>query len=241
MLKLDLLFEDPPRVHRGETESPGVPAAEDSVLDENALERLSDPEPRCYGISPELASFLLRAVGEGQHTLETGCGISTLVFAMAGAWHVCITPHESEIDALEAYADDHDLSLDRVEFVLGDSAEVLPASGDHPVDLALVDGKHAFPWPIIDWFYSARRVRRGGLVVLDDRELPAVAVVERFLAADERWVRTDSPDPEAAIFRKATGTIEETPWHAQKGLFEPPTVTARIRSLFRRIRDRLPG
>lgn len=241
MLKLNELFENPPRVHRGETESPGVPTAESSVLDEDAIERLRDPEPRCYGISPELGDFLLQTTREGEHTLETGCGISTLIFAMAGAWHVCITPHESEIDALRDYAGDHDLSLDRVEFVLGDSADVLPGSGNDPVELALVDGKHAFPWPIIDWFYSARRVRRGGLIVLDDREIPAVAVVERFLASDERWIRTDSPDPEAAIFRKATGTIGETPWHAQRGFLEPQTVTERLRSFLRRIRDELPG
>lgn len=239
MLTLSELFGDPPRAHRGETETSRSLSAEDSVLDPDVLARLNRGEPASYGISREIGRFIARNVPEGGRTVETGCGVSTLVFALAGARHVSVTPRRDEVTSLRSYAGERGVPLDRVEFVVADSADALPAAGGEPVELVLVDGKHAFPWPILDWFYTARRLREDGLMILDDRELPAVAMVVRFLASSREWEGVESPDHETAIFRKATSAIDETPWHAQAGLFEPPTAAELARSFLRLLRRRL--
>ena len=46
-----------------------------------------------------------------------------------------------------------------------------------PLDFVLIDGGHGFPTPMLDWFYGAGRLRRGGVAVFDDVQLPAVAML----------------------------------------------------------------
>ena len=239
MLTLSELFADPPRPHRGETESSRVPAPENSVLDADAIERLNRGEPVSYGVSLEVGRFIVQNVREDESTMETGCGVSTLVFALAGARHVCVTPREDEVACLRRYARERGVLLERVEFVVADSADALPSAGSDPLDVVLVDGKHAFPWPILDWFYTARRLRNDGLMIVDDRQLPAVAMVERFLASSPGWDRVESPDTETAIFRKAGAHLDEVPWHAQVGLFDEHAPDWPVRSFLRRLRQRL--
>lgn len=233
MLTLDELFADPPLVHAGETEGRAPVAPGESVLDAAALERLAEGKPTCYGISRALGGFLSERVAKGNPTLETGTGVSTLVFALAGADHTCVTPNGAEVRRLRAYAGEKGVALETVEFVVEDSADALPARRPEPLEVVLLDGKHAFPWPVLDWFYTARSLREGGLVVLDDRELPAVALVERFLASEPGWERLEAPDDRACVFRKLAGSLDDRPWHAQTGLFR----RSRLEDLLRAILD----
>jgi hypothetical protein len=52
------------------------------------------------------------------------------------------------------------------------------------LDLILLDGKHAFPWPVVDWFYTADRLKQGGLMIIDDAQMRSVGVLRDFMAAD---------------------------------------------------------
>lgn len=57
-----------------------------------------------------------------------------------------------------------------------------------PLDLFLIDGGHGFPHPTIDWYYGAGHLKDGGIVIVDDVQLPAVAdYLIRFLDLDDRW------------------------------------------------------
>jgi hypothetical protein len=49
-----------------------------------------------------------------------------------------------------------------------------PWPGTGELDLVFIDGSHGYPLPVIDWFYGAGLFRRGGVVVLDDVQLPQV-------------------------------------------------------------------
>src|SRR5262249_60610465 len=48
--------------------------------------------PRSLQASDEVLETIAAAVQPGWRTLETGAGLSTVVFALRGAEHVCITP-----------------------------------------------------------------------------------------------------------------------------------------------------
>ena len=134
-----------------------------------------------------IARFLFDSVSEQSKTLETGSGISTLAFALRQAEHIAITPNANEVESIRTYAAANQISLDRVEFVIEPSDRYLPRCEAEDLDLVLIDGKHAFPWPIIDWFFTAGKRKQNGLVVLDDLQMSSVSMLGDFLREDPRW------------------------------------------------------
>ena len=54
-------------------------------------------------------------------------------------------------------------------------------------DLAFVDGNHRFDGVFVDLFYLGRLVRPGGIVFVDDYQLPSVARVVSFFLANLGW------------------------------------------------------
>jgi predicted O-methyltransferase YrrM len=54
-------------------------------------------------------------------------------------------------------------------------------------DLAFVDGNHRFDGVFVDLFYLGRLVRPGGIVFVDDYQLPAVARAASFFLTNVGW------------------------------------------------------
>ena len=92
---------------------------------------------------------------------------------------------------------------------------MLPRLTGPSLDLVLVDGGHGFPAPIVDWYYAASRLRQGGVVILDDLQLPQVRLgLHEFLAADPRWERVEATQKWAAYRRLTDGLLREE-WREQ--------------------------
>jgi predicted O-methyltransferase YrrM len=169
----------------------------------------------------------------GARTLETGLGVSTALFLSLGARHTCVVPSDDEVEALRRYCEDRDISTHGLRVELGRSEDVLPRLETEPLDVVLIDGAHGFPTPMIDWFYGASRLRRGGVVVVDDLQLPAVGIMADFLDADPRWQPVGRTDKWAAFERLSEGPLAED-WYVQP-FFPPPR--ARWRRLLRRLSE----
>jgi hypothetical protein len=171
------------------------------------------------------------------HTLETGSGISTLVFALGGVQHTAVSPDPEEHAELRAYAGSVGVDLTRVNLVPEPSDRYLPACGLNGLDVVFLDGKHAFPWPIIDWFYTADRLKLGGLMILDDTQLRPVRVLEDFLIADvDRWRFEGKPGGRTSIFRKLAHPVHDTTWK-----MHPWTSSWHAEPLWRRLIQQLLG
>jgi hypothetical protein len=126
--------------------------------------------------------------GPGSRTLETGLGVSTVLFAGWGADHTCVVHDQGEVDAVRNHMGRLGISDERVQFRVGSSDRVLPTLELTELDLVLIDGSHAFPLPIIDWYYAAGALKYGGVLVLDDTHMEAVRMgLATFLARDPRW------------------------------------------------------
>lgn len=165
--------------------------------------------------SDEVLRLLDRTVRPGMRTLETGAGMSTIVFAARGAEHTCVTPAGGEVERIRAWCGGHGVDLARTTFHTERSETVLPRLEPTPLDVVLVDGGHGFPTPFIDWFYVAERLRIGGTLVVDDVHLWTGAVLRDFLAAEPAWTLRDEFAERAAVFEKVADVPALPEWTHQ--------------------------
>jgi predicted O-methyltransferase YrrM len=132
-------------------------------------------------------------------TIEIGLGygISTLYICEAlvaqgdpTAHHVAIDPHQATrfascglqflteagvADLVEHHAEESQMLLPR-----------LVANG-RQFDLAFVDGNHRFDGVFLDLIYLGRLLRKGGIIFLDDYQLPGVAKAASFCVTNLGW------------------------------------------------------
>jgi hypothetical protein len=76
----------------------------------------------------------------------------------------------------------------------------------------LVDGAHGFPFPILDWMYTAQHLRVGGRLLVDDAYQPAVNLLVRYLRASEAWKLEVVPGHRTPCFRKLTDPAVSFDW-----------------------------
>ncbi len=55
------------------------------------------------------------------------------------------------------------------------------------IDFAFIDGMHTFDHTLVDFFYIDQLLNVGGIVVLDDTDLPSIRKVCRFIATNRRY------------------------------------------------------
>lgn len=176
-----------------------------------------EDQAQIWHASPATLGFIAAAVEDGDRTAETGTGASTVVFAAAGARHTAISPESEEHDSISRYCQSLEVPTDRIEFVEGFSAEVLPSySPAEPLDFVFIDGKHSFPHPVLDWHYLGTHLRIGGTMLLDDIRALAVEMLFRLMLADDAWRLQTTLDGEAVAFEKLAEPPAEDPWLDQR-------------------------
>jgi predicted O-methyltransferase YrrM len=164
----------------------------------------------------ETLRYLAEVTHANDRTVETGAGASTVIFTAAGATHTAISPMPREHRTIERYCRAHGIPTDRLEFIEGYAEEILPSYyPDTPIDVVFIDGKHSFPYPIIDWHYLCNSLKLGGILVVDDVRAPAVEMLCRIMLADPGWKLEDAPDREAAAFRRLAEPAPGDPWQQQ--------------------------
>jgi hypothetical protein len=165
----------------------------------------------------------------GARTLETGLGMSTLLFAMWGTEHICVAPNEDEVRRWQEHCRSRGIRAAGVRFEIARSDEALPRLEVNHLDAVLVDGLHGFPTPIIDWYYAGSWLRRDGIIILDDVQLPHVRLgLLSFLNKDPRWDRLAETNKWVA-YRKLRdeGSLSET-WQDQHFLWSARERARRI-------------
>ena len=113
--------------------------------------------------------------------METGAGISTILFAIKEANHTCIVPDPDLVSRIKSYCARMIVSVGRIDFRIDKSETTLPVLPIDQPDLVLIDGSHAFPTPFIDWYYTADKLRVGGMLMIDDTQLWTGHALKRFL------------------------------------------------------------
>ena len=182
-----------------------------------------------WGTSTGCYEFIARNLPDGATTLETGLGMSTMMFALWSQRHYCVVGSQEQVDKLQGHAAERAVSLAHVDFAVGTSDVVLPTLELEPVDLFLIDGGHGFPVPVIDWYYGSLSLTPGGIVVIDDIQLPGVHdYLLRFLKQDPRWTKVGGDDKWLAFRKDGDFSVREE-WTSQAFL-GPSRRSARTRA-----------
>jgi predicted O-methyltransferase YrrM len=169
-----------------------------------------------------LRDWVLRE--EATRTVEIGLayGISALhicegLLENAGraSRHVVIDPNQATrfSDCGLQFLDEAGVG-EMVELHAEDSRISLPRFLDEArrFDLAFVDGNHRFDGVFVDLCYLGRLVQPGGIVFLDDYQLPAVARATSFFTSNLGWTMEEISPPDDlhqwAVLR--TSTVPDT-------------------------------
>ena len=167
------------------------------------------------GLTEGALKFIYENVDESCVTLETGCGLSTVVFALKGSRHTVIAPAPQEFEITRAYCRDRGIPTSQISFVTEPSQRALPGLESPPLDLVLIDGSHGFPAPFVDWFYTAGKLKQGGWLIVDDIWVWSCQILRDFLVEQPHWELVNEFEGRTAVFRKIDDGSEWLEWTQQ--------------------------
>lgn len=159
-------------------------------------------KPTSYTLSHEALSFIDTHVGSGSKTLETGAGVSTILFALKGCEHTCVVPDKRQVERIKQFCQGRQISADKIRFEINGSENVLPYLKPSGLDLLLIDGCHGFPAPFIDWYYAASGLKAGGILIIDDTHLWTGDILRQFLLSESGWRHECDLLGRTAVFRR---------------------------------------
>jgi hypothetical protein len=192
-----------------------------------------------WGMAPAVLDYLYDHLEPGMATLETGAGYSTITFALRRTNHICINPNQPECERISHYCEQLAAgSTAGIRFVHRFSEDYLPNANDLPseLDVVFIDGEHRYPIPTIDWHYTDSRLKVGGLLVVDDVNIPSIKGLDEFLRVEDQW-ETLATIGHTAFFRKVAKVFFPGGWPAQK--INEPFLRGPKQSLQRRVINKL--
>jgi len=194
----------------------------DRVVDEGTAVARSDGSVHNLfpvGVSAEEGEALRRwVIGEGAtQTIEVGLGYGiSALFICAGLVlteaanprHVVLDPNQASRFSNVGLQFLEDAGVtDLLEFHSVSSQTALPrfVSEHRQFDLAFVDGNHRFDGVFVDLVYLGRLVRPGGVIFLDDYQLPSIAKAASFFVTNVQWaleeISGEDEDHQWAVLR----------------------------------------
>ena len=188
------------------------------------LHRTFTGAPVTWEVLEEVVDFLLTELRPGMKTMETGVGLSSLVFAQKQTDHLAVTPDSREMTRILNTCARQGLSTDKLKFCLDRSETALPQLDEkRRFDLVLIDGGHGFPTPFIDWYYASRHLNCGGHLVVDDINLATGMALYRHLCHHPHWQKVANFSWQSAVFRKISPQAgwEFEDWYHQPWLERP--------------------
>lgn len=192
-----------------------------------------------HGLLPGPLAWIESNVASDSRSLETGSGLSTIMFAIGGGEHHCVVPNQPEVDRLLTYCTERGISTAGVRFHVEPSERALPALVLGRLDVVLIDGSHSFPQVFIDWFYVQSALSVGGTLIVDDVHLWTGRVLRDFLRAEPEWEQTNHWWGRTVAFRKVAEVDPDKLWLDQPYVWKRsrPGVIGRTRVAWGMLRE----
>ena len=157
-----------------------------------------------YAIGREVLKFLAELPSSPGTSVETGCGYSTVVLANVFATHISVNPDLASNRLVREFVESHcgASGLRHVETSSDHGLPGLVTEGCR-VDLALIDGNHSHPFPLLDFHYMDQMLSRDGLLLVDNTEIHAVQELTQYLEFEGAY-RFERLIGNCAVYRKVS-------------------------------------
>jgi SAM-dependent methyltransferase len=140
-----------------------------------------------WRVDDQTVKELDRRLSAGMRTVETGAGVSTIVFAAKGCRHTCIVPDHPLVDRILTYCQSRAMDHTRIDFIIAKSRDVVHQLTPGAYDFALIDGAHGFPTAYVDFCYLTVALRKHGILLVDDMHIHTCRSIAEFMESDASW------------------------------------------------------
>jgi hypothetical protein len=190
--------------------------------------RLAPEMHKAGTFSPTTLEAIVRhaALRPITQSIETGAGASTLLFSHLSQAHT-VFAIDAGTGSIRSVQESSLLRPGTVTFVEGPTQRTLPAHVfTQPLQLALIDGPHGYPFPDLEYYYIYPHLERDALLILDDIHIPTIGNLCDVLEADEMFTLQEVVETTAFFRRTDAPTFDPTGdgWWLQqynKRAFEP--------------------
>lgn len=126
-------------------------------------------------------------------SIETGVGKSTILFSHWSTDHTVFAVDDTAgARSYPAVRDSKLLKPGIVRFVLGPSQLNLPQHHfSRKLQAVLLDGPHGYPFPELEYYYAYPHINTGGLLIIDDIQIPTVNHLFQFLREEPMFQLID--------------------------------------------------
>lgn len=140
------------------------------------------------------------------NSVETGCGVSTILLSnISKINHKCFALPRGDLDTVKSSPL---LNKATIEFVEGPTQKNLPRHNfSEKLQLALIDGAHAYPFPEIDYYFIYPHLDQGALLIIDDIWIPTIQNLYLFLKEDEMFELLEVIGNRTVLFRRTNAAL----------------------------------
>lgn len=123
------------------------------------------------------------ALGPIRNSAETGAGRTTLLLSHLSEQHWVFAVNDAE--SLSQTRASPLLRSETVSFIEGPTQLTLPTHRfDREFQLVLLDGPHGYPFPDLEYYYFYPHIQTGGLLIIDDVQIPSIGRMLDIIKAD---------------------------------------------------------
>jgi hypothetical protein len=164
-------------------------------------------------VSPAVLDGIVRHGGHLEaihHSAETGAGKTTLLFSHLSSDHLVFATDAGNGSVTNVKSSPL-LRSDVVTFVEGPTQTTLPHHRFiHPLQIVLLDGPHGYPFPDLEYYYFYPVIQTGGLLIIDDIQIPTVGRMFDIIKVDDMFRVLDVIENTAFLQRTNAPLVSPT-------------------------------
>jgi hypothetical protein len=159
-------------------------------------------------MSPKVLRAIARhseQIGPISQSAETGSGTTTLLFSHLSTSHLVFALDLER--SIRQAKDSPLLNPQAVTFVEGPTQVTLPSYRfSRKLQIALIDGPHGYPFPDLEYYYFYPLIETGGLLIIDDIQIPSIGRMFGIVKADDMFDLLEIVG-NTAIFRRSQAPL----------------------------------
>ena len=159
---------------------------------QNVLQELAPLSPDWHHAGT-MSNVVLNAIaghaerlGKIHHSAETGSGKTTILFSHLSENHEVFAVDDGE--SISRVKNCNLFNAKSVTYIEGPSQLTLPRHVfKDKLQMALIDGPHAYPFPDLEYYYFYPQIAEGGLLLIDDINIPSIERMFDIIKADDMF------------------------------------------------------